>query len=201
MVAEIARRGAATDRLLLYHPVHVDDADIEALADGGCGVAVCAVDNMLIGTRAAPLSKLLSAGVRVGLGIDQPNDGHDMFQLMKATIMQQRAEQGSPSFGSPEQILDLATVGGAAALHLENDVGSIAPGRAADIVAIDGTHPTIHPMPTALSNLVYAASPQAIRSVYLAGRKVVHEGRHVDWDHTEVVAAADAAFDRCLDAD
>ena len=181
--------------LLMHHPVVVDDDDIALLAEKEVAVSVCAVGNMLIGVGPAPLPALLSAGVRTSLGLDQPNDGHDMFQLMKMTMLAQRSVRGE-HWGSPGAMLELATVAGAEALG--SQVGSIEPGKWADIVVMDGSHPTLHPLPAAVSNLVLASGPQAIHSVYVQGKKVVEAGRHLVWDITEVAGAVDDAFRACL---
>ena len=181
--------------LLLHHPVVVDDRDIALLAENEVAVSVCAVGNMLIGVGPAPLPALLSAGVRSSLGLDQPNDGHDMFQLMKMTMLAQRSVRGD-TWGSPGEMLELATVGGAEALGAQ--VGSLQPGNWADLVVMDGSHPTLQPRGAALSNLVLASGPQAVRSVYAGGRKVVSEGRHLTWDVGEVTDSVEVALRTCL---
>ncbi len=180
--------------LLMHHPVVVDERDISLLADHEVAVSVCAVGNMLIGVGPAPLPALLSAGVRASLGLDQPNDGHDMFQLMKMTMLAQRTMRGD-NWGTPTQMLELATAAGAAALGAP--VGSLEPGKWADLVVMDGDHPTMHPRPAATSNLVLASGPQAIRSVYVQGEKVVESGRHLVWDIAQVTGAVDEAFQAC----
>ena len=181
--------------LLMHHPVVVDETDIALLADRGAAVSVCAVGNMLIGVGPAPLSALLTTGVRTSLGLDQPNDSHDMFQLMKVTLLAQRAARGE-IWGSPQQMLELATRGGAEALSAE--VGSIEPGKWSDIVVMDGSSPSLQPWSTALSNLVLASGPQAIRSVYVQGKKVVEDGRHLIWNVEEVNETVNAALQTCM---
>jgi 5-methylthioadenosine/S-adenosylhomocysteine deaminase len=101
------------------------------------GVAYCPVDNMLIACGVAPVAKLLRAGVRLGLGVDQPNDGHNYFELMKLGILLQRAGTLDAAFGSPELALELATIGGARALHRELQIGSLEVGKQADLVVLD----------------------------------------------------------------
>lgn len=183
--------------LLIHHPVVMDDDDIRRIADHDAAVSVCTVDNLLIGTGPARIPSILDAGVRVGLGLDQPNDGHDMFELMKLTMLVHRDASQEELWGSPELMLELATDLGASALSL--DAGTIEPGRWADVVVIDGSHPTMLPRHTAISNLVLAAGPQAIRSVYVKGRLTVDRGRHLVWNSDEVVEEADRAMHRCLD--
>ncbi len=196
LLLALADRGILDERFLGYHPVWVDDAEIDAAAAAGSGLAYCPVDNLLIGSGIAPLGKLLDARARVGLGLDQPNDGHDMFQVMKAALLAQRVL--APGFGDPETALELATRGGAAALHLEHVIGSIEPGKQADLVVLDSRHPTLNPGPGVISNLVLAASPAAVDTVIIGGEIVVAGGSHTVWDHGDVVADAGAAMHRVL---
>jgi 5-methylthioadenosine/S-adenosylhomocysteine deaminase len=190
----MAEFGTLGPDVLVHHPVVLDPGDIPILAATDTATSACAVDNLLIGTGPAPVPELLDAGVRVGIGLDQPNDGHDMFQLMKLTMLVQRGS--GALWGSPELMLELATAGGAMALGL--DTGVIQPDGWADLVVLDGRHPTLQPRHAAVSNLVLAAGPQSIKAVYTRGVKTVESGRHLVWDQDEVIDAADAAMRRCL---
>ena len=187
--------GALGPDLLVHHPVVVDSVDISQLADTDTATSVCAVDNMLIGTGQAPLSRLLEAGIRTGIGLDQPNDGHDMFQLMKVTMLAQRLD--GAQWGAPETMIELATSGGASALALQ--AGTIESGGWADLIVLDGAHPTLQPRHTVISNLVLSTGPQAIKSVYTKGIKTVDRGRHLTWDQDEVIDSAALAMRRCLE--
>lgn len=181
--------------LLVHHPVVLDATEISQLADTDTATSVCTVDNMLIGTGPAPLARLLEAGIRTGIGLDQPNDGHDMFQLMKITMLAQRLD--GAQWGAPEAMIELATSGGASALALQT--GTIEPGGWADLIVLDGAHPTLQPRHTVISNLVLSAGPQAIKSVYTKGIKTVDRGRHLTWDQDEVIDSAALAMKRCLE--
>jgi 5-methylthioadenosine/S-adenosylhomocysteine deaminase len=190
--------GVLDNLFLGYHPIWVNDAEIAAIARSGAGVAYCPVDNMLIACGVAPVGRLLKAGVRLGLGIDQPNDGHNYFELMKVAILLQRIAGLDPGFGSPELALELATIGGARALHRESQIGSLEPGKAADLVVLDGRRPNLSPFTGCLSNVVYAGSPAEVEHVFVAGEAVVQDGRHVRWDEDEVVRAMNRAMDTVL---
>lgn len=95
--------------LLIHHPVVMDDEDNRRIADHDAAVSVCTVDNLLIGTGPAPIPSILDAGVRLGLGLDQPTDGHDMFELMKLTMLAHRDASQQELWGSPELMLELVT--------------------------------------------------------------------------------------------
>ncbi len=155
---------------------------------------------MLIGLDAAPLPQLMDAGVRIGLGTDQPNDGHNFFEVMKATVLQQRAATSSTDVGTPELMLELATIGGARALHLEDRVGSIEPGKQADLVVLDATRPALSPATARISNIVYSASPAEVEAVLVAGRAIVRDGVPTVWDPSEVAEAANRVVAAALAA-
>ena len=180
--------GVLDNRFLGYHPVWITDEEIASTVRCGGGVAYCPVDNMLIGCGVAPIRKLLDAGTRIGLGVDQPNDGHSYFEVMKSAILLQRigSDRG---FGSPELALELATIGGARALHQEDRIGSLEHGKWADIVVLDGRRSMLNPFTGRLSNVVYAATPAEVEHVFVAGDAVVANGRHVRWDEEEVIHA------------
>ena len=178
------------DRFLGYHPVWLDDAEIDALAQAGAGLALCPAANMLIGMKAAPLARLLGAGTRLGLGVDQPNDGHNFFETMKTTILHQRAAERGTGIGSPEMALEMATIGGATALHREHEIGSIEVGKFADLLITAPYGPASSPLPALISNLVYASSPSDVSSVLVGGRDVVTDGKLVPWDIDAVVGEA-----------
>jgi 5-methylthioadenosine/S-adenosylhomocysteine deaminase len=182
--------GVLDERFLGYHPVWLDDAEIDAVAQSGAGLALCPAANMLIGMKAAPLEKLLAAGTRVGLGVDQPNDGHNFFETMKTTILQQRAAEQGTGIGSPEMALEMATIGGARAVHREHEIGSIAVGKFADLVLTVPHGPSSSPLPARISNLVYASSPADVSSVLVGGRDVVTDGKLVPWEVEDVVGDA-----------
>lgn len=190
--------GVLDNRFLGYHPVWVTDEEIAATARCSAGVAYCPVDNMLIGCGAAPIAKLLAADVRVGLGVDQPNDGHNYFELMKLSILLQRVAGADKGFGTPELALELATLGGARALHREDFIGSIEPGKEADVVVLDGRRSMLNPFTGRLSNAVYAATPAEVEHVFVGGDAVVAEGRHTRWDEEEVIQAVDASMHAIL---
>lgn len=182
--------GMLDGRFLGYHPVWLDDAEVVAVARAGAGLALCSGANMLIGARPAPVDRLLGAGARLGIGTDQPNDGHNFFEAMKTTVLQQRSAAGSTDFGSPELMLELATMGGARALHLEERIGSIEVGKDADLVVLDARRPALNPTPGRISNVVYAASPADVEMVLVRGRVVAEGGRPEAWGLREVVEDA-----------
>src|SRR5262249_35323240 len=191
--------GVLDARFVGYHPVWVDDQEIAAMARSDAGAVYCPVDNMLVACGVVPAAKLLKAGVRLGLGLDQPNDGHNFFETMKMGILLQRLAGLDPRFGSPEMALELGTIGSASALHRERQIGSLDPGKAADLLVLDARSTTLSPLTGRLSNLVYAANPMAVEHVFVAGECVVRDGQHTRGREHEVVRGVNRAMDGVLE--
>lgn len=200
-VTELKRRGALSGRTLLAHAIWLDDAEIRAVADASSGISHNPVANAYYASGFARLSDLLAAGVRVGLGVDgaSTNNSQNLWETMKMALLVQKERVSDASFGSAELALELATRGGAAALHMEDRIGSLEPGKQADFISIDATRIALAPRRTLISNLVYSNDPQAVRDVYIGGEPVVLDGVHQYLDRDAVVKAADEAMERVLE--
>ena len=199
-VTELQRRGALSARTLLAHAIWLDDTEIHAIAEADAGVSHNPVANAYYASGIARLSDLLAAGVRVGLGVDgaSTNNSQNLWESMKMALLFQKERTEDASFGSAELALELATRGGAAALHMEDRIGSLEPGKQADFISIDVRRTALAPRQTLVSNLVYSNDPQAVRDVYIAGEPVVIDGIHQFLDHDTVLTAADEALEHVL---
>jgi 5-methylthioadenosine/S-adenosylhomocysteine deaminase len=144
---------------------------------------------------------MLKAGVRLGLGVDgaSTNNGQNLWETMKMALLFQKERMGDASFGSAELALELATLGGARALHMDDRIGSLESGKQADLISIDASRINLVPRQTLVSNLVYSNDPQAVRDVYVAGQPVVIDGVHQLLDREAVIAAAEEALDLVLE--
>ena len=127
-----------SQNVLAVHCVHVDDYDVEHLLEEDVAIAVCTRCNAQLGMGLAPLDKFINAGLRVGLGTDSPAaiDSADMFEEMRLGMLIHRAVNRD-NFFSCQTMLELATIGGARALRMEDQIGSLEPGKRADIIAVD----------------------------------------------------------------
>ncbi len=138
--------------VMAIHCVHVDEADIEKLRENDVSIAICTRSNAQLGMGVAPLNDYMLSGMRVGLGTDSPAaaDSTDMFIEMRTTMLLQRAINVG-RFLSADSMLEMATIGGARALKIDDKVGSLEIGKLADITAIDisGSHQTPTNDPTA----------------------------------------------------
>ena len=134
------------------HPVRLTRREVDLLAERGGAVAYCAVSNLYIGSPHAALSPLQDAGVPIGLGLDTPNDGRNFFETIKLSLLAQAQLDGAPPFHAG-QALEWATVGGAAAVGLADEIGSLQVGRRADLVVLATRRAELWPPAARLSLL------------------------------------------------
>jgi len=187
--------------LQLVHAVWLTDEDIALLRKRGTQVVHCPVANMYLGDGIAPVVKLLKAGVTVSLGTDgaASNNNQDMISLLKHAALLQKVNALDPTAITAEQVLEMATIGGAKSVGLGKEIGSIEPGKKADLVILDFDKPNTQPAHNPVSCLVYCATQENVDTVVVDG-KVVMEGRKIKtFDEKEAMAAAQAARDRLVD--
>jgi 5-methylthioadenosine/S-adenosylhomocysteine deaminase len=160
------------------HAVHLTPEDIALLASCGCHVAHCPSSNLKLASGMAPIARLVGAGVNVGIGTDgaASNNRLDMFSEMRQAALLAKAVANDPTAAPAHEVLKMATINGARALGLERLVGSLAPGKAADVVAVDFGVPELTPCYDPVSHLVYAAGRHNVSHVWVAGEAVVEEG-------------------------
>jgi len=153
------------------HAVLVNATDVALLAELDVPVAHCPRSNALLGCGIAPLTELLEAGVRVGLGTDSPSSAidFDMWAEMRTAIMLQRARTGRADALSAQTALELATTRAAAAIGLGDAVGSLTPGKAADLLVLDMTGSPFLPWDNPVTAAVYGGSPERVALTMVAG--------------------------------
>lgn len=177
-IALLARAGVLSARPLLIHCVRVDDADIALIADSRSSVVHCPVSNAKLGHGTAPVPAMLDAGIAVGLGSDSmaSNNQMDLLGESRAAVLAHRAAAGSHDALDAGAVLSLATIGGARALGLAHEIGSLEPGKAADLAAfpLTGTRGPVH---DPVAALVFALPGTHASLVTVAGRELVRESR------------------------
>jgi 5-methylthioadenosine/S-adenosylhomocysteine deaminase len=195
-VAELERLGVLGPKTLIAHAIWLDDDEIERLAARQTGLSHNPVANAYYASGIARLAALLDAGVRVGLGVDgaSTNNSQNVWETMKMAMLFQKQVLERAGFGGAELALELMTRGGAHALHMEDEIGSLEAGKRADVIAIDPRRLPLAPAQTAVSNLVYSNDPQAVREVYVDGELLVSDGRHRSMDVRAVVEDARLAL-------
>lgn len=159
------------------HCVHLTSQEIETLATQGCHVAHCPTSNLKLGSGIAPIPSLLQAGVNVGLGTDgaASNNRLDMFSEMRLAALLAKSS-GDASALPAEQALEMATINGARALGLDQEIGSIACGKLADLVAIDFSSIEMSPCYDPVSHLVYVAGREHVTHTWVGGELCYERG-------------------------
>ena len=182
------RLGVLGPRMVGVHCVWLDDDEIALMGSRGAALAYCPASNMFLGDGIARIPEMLRAGVRVGLGTDGgcTNNRLSVFDEMRTCSLLQRVRLLDGTALSAETAFDLGTRSAAEMLGLE--AGVIAPGRLADLVAIDLGHLSLQPRNDLLKSVVYAMSHQAVTDVWVHGRHVVAGGRLATLDEAELVA-------------
>jgi cytosine/adenosine deaminase-related metal-dependent hydrolase len=177
----LVEMGVLVAQPLLIHCVRVDPSDIAFIADAGCGVAHCPASNAKFGHGVAPVRAMLDAGIRVGLGSDSVASNNQMDLLGEARLaaLFQGAVTGRADAVTADQALALATIGGARALGLDDRIGTLEVGKAADLAAfpLDVARGVPHPDPVATA--IFALPGTPARLVCVAGRELVRDGRVV----------------------
>jgi 5-methylthioadenosine/S-adenosylhomocysteine deaminase len=175
---------------MAVHCVRVNDADIAILAKRDVAVAHCPKSNAKLGCGIAPLPALLAAGVRVGFGTDSPASSNimDMFGEMRTAIFLHRGSHADVSVLSADRCVRLATLGGARALGIEDRVGSLEPGKQADIIGVDVEFSHFVPVNDPYSALVYGANQEDVFFTMIGGRVVYDRKVLTTMDEEEVNA-------------
>ena len=189
-VDHLGNLGLLDTQTICHHAVMVNDEEIELLARSGVGVSHNPESNMKLASGVAPLPEMLAAGVKVGLGTDgcASNNNLDIFQEMDTAAKLHKVHQGDPSLSSALQVAVMATNGGAAALGMSPLLGSLEPGKKADLIIIDLKQPHLTPMYEPCSHLVYAARGADVRDVIIDGNIVMRKRQLLDVDEQEVMA-------------
>jgi 5-methylthioadenosine/S-adenosylhomocysteine deaminase len=178
-VRHLAGLGLLDRRLTAAHGVAVDGEEIDLLARAGVGVVHCAESNMKLASGVAPVVRMLSAGIAVGLGTDGPasNNDLDMFGEMGTVARLHKVHALDPTALPARQVLRMATMGSAAALHLEREVGSLEAGKRADLIVVAASGPNALPLYDPCSYLVYSARADAVETVIVEGRVLMERRR------------------------
>jgi 5-methylthioadenosine/S-adenosylhomocysteine deaminase len=184
--------------LLCAHCVEVDQEEIALLAERDVPVAHCPRSNALLGCGIAPLAELRAAGVRVGLGTDSPasTPSFDMFEEMRTAIVMARARSRRPEALLAADALRLATLDAARALRLEDQVGTLTPGKRADLTVVSLAGSPYHPVEDPAAAVVFGGSPDRVLETIVDGHTRYANEDTEQW--RKVRSTASAARQRML---
>jgi 5-methylthioadenosine/S-adenosylhomocysteine deaminase len=174
------------------HGIWVGEREIGLLAGAGVAVVHNPVANMILGSGVCPLAALRGAGIPVGVGTDgaASNDSQNMLEAVKTAALLQKVARLDPRAATADDVLAMATVEGARALGLDGLVGSLQPGRRADLVRLRGDRPGLANVHDPRQQVVYCASPADVADVWVDGERRVADGRLVGHDLAALVEAS-----------
>src|SRR5579863_9147239 len=191
-VAYLARAGILGPDVVGAHCIWVDHADIDTLAHFGVGCIHNPSSNMKTAAGVMPVVEMLAAGEAIGLATDgaASNNNLDMFEEMDLGAKLQKLARMDSRALPAEQVVALATITGARALHLEKQIGSLEPGKKADLILVDTSAPHATPMYNVYSQLVYALKATDVRTVIIAGKIVMEDRQMLTLNEQEILAKA-----------
>ena len=182
---------------LLAHACWLTKKEIEILARTGASISHCPISNMKLASGVMPLSELLEAGVNLSLGTDGAcsNNNLDMFEEMKMAALLHKVHHLNPTIASAQTILDMATINGAKALNMEREIGSIEPGKKADLIILNLNQPHLQPIHSGseparqrvVSHLVYAAGGGDVETVMVNGKMIMEKRKIKGVDEEKVL--------------
>ncbi|MGW0733031.1 amidohydrolase family protein [Streptomyces sp. NPDC002851] len=187
--------------LLMNHAIHLTDDEIAQVAEHDVRLAHCPLSNMRLASGIMRLPDLHARGVKIGLGHDGgTNDTSDMFSLMKAAVGLQRALHQDPEVHPTiPAVLRMATTGGAECIGMDDRIGSLTPGKRADVVVLDPGTLNFAPRFDWTNQIVLNGQPPNVSYVFVDGRMLKARGELLDVDTAETVREAEAAAARLPD--
>jgi cytosine/adenosine deaminase-related metal-dependent hydrolase len=188
----LAREGLLGPHVLAAHCVVVEPDELALLAEHDVAVAHCPRSNAYVGSGIAPLREFREAGLRVGVGTDgvSSTPSQDYFDELRAVVMMARARERRPDAMTASQALELGTLGGARALGLSGEIGSLVPGKRADLTAVSVAGSPYAPVEDPAAAVVFGGSPERVLATYVDG-ELRYEKGGTDWH--ELTAAAHSA--------
>src|ERR1700676_5474105 len=175
------------------HCIFVDDTDRKVLAEKQVGCVHNPASNMMLASGVSPVPELHAAGVAVGLGTDGPagsNNDLDLMEEMDLAAKLQKITKMNPLALGAKAVVEMATIDGAKALHMEKEIGSLEPGKKADVIVISLNEPNAVPMYDVYAQLAYALKGSDVETVIIGGRVVMREHQLLTVKEEEVIAKA-----------
>lgn len=192
-MARLDKLGLLGPGFTAIHAVHLEPVEIELLARQGCSVAHCPASNLKLASGIAPVARMLAAGINVGLGTDgaASNNRLDVLAEMRLAALLGKAAAGDARALPAHAALRMATINAAEALGLGNVIGSIEPGKSADLCAVSLDAIETAPCYDPVSHLVYVAGRENVSHVWVRGELLVEDGRLSRLDRQMLAAKAE----------
>jgi 5-methylthioadenosine/S-adenosylhomocysteine deaminase len=189
-------------KTLAAHGVWVTDDDIAILKRRNVGVSHNPESNMKLASGTAPVLKYIAAGVNISLGTDgaASNNDLDMFEAMRQASFLAKLSSGNPTAVPAQMALDMATIGGAKALAMDRLIGSLEPGKRADLITVSMSSARQTPMYDAVSHIVYVTRGDDVQNTIVNGRVLMRDRRMTTLEEPEVLARSKALAQKVRDA-
>lgn len=199
------QRGILGPRTVLAHCVWMEEVELELMARTGTSAAHCPISNLKLASGISPITSMLERGINVGIGTDgvKENNSLDMLEEMKFVPLLQKVRHLDATVMKAEEVLRMATIGGAKALGLDREIGSLEAGKKADITILDYRQPHLTPFLTGkydnvVSNLVYSASGSDVDTVLVDGKVLVRGKQLLSGDTNRIMDHAQQAVEQLL---
>lgn len=191
-ISRLEQHGLLNRRLQAVHMAQLSNDDIDRVRDSGAQVIHCPQSNLKLASGLCPLATLLDAGINVALGTDGAASNNDLDLLAEAqtAAILAKGVAGDAKAVNAFQALEMMTINGAGALGLEATLGSIEPGKQADLCAIDLNAPETQPLYHVVSQVIYSASRRQVSDVWVAGKRLLKSGQLTTIDLDEVLHSA-----------
>ncbi len=181
--------GVLNDKIIAAHCVYLNKDDIRNVKKYDIGIAHCPCSNMKLASGIAPVPEILNSKIKLGLGTDgsASNNNLDMLEEAKAVALLHKINTGKPEVVSAQQVTDIATIGGAKVLGLEDQIGSLEKEKKADIIILDFQKPHLMPCYNIYSHLIYSAFGSDVQTVMINGKVVMEDRKILTIDENEVL--------------
>ncbi|MCF8240463.1 MAG: 5'-deoxyadenosine deaminase [Melioribacteraceae bacterium] len=192
-----------SDQTVLAHCIHVSDSEMALLKSSGTRVSHCPSSNLKLGSGIADIPRYMREGISVSLGADGApcNNNLDVFTEMRLASLIQKPVYG-PTVMKAEEVFRLATIEGAKALHLENEVGSVEIGKYADLVMLNLDIPTSNLLTEdeqVYSSIVYSVGKSSVKEVMVNGKWLVRDGESIDYDKDELYSTGKSELEKLIE--
>jgi 5-methylthioadenosine/S-adenosylhomocysteine deaminase len=198
VVSWLDQYGLFKARVIAAHCVCLEESEMITLKQAGTGVAHCPTSNLKLASGIAPIHKMLKLGLKIGIGTDgtASNNDLDLIEETRLAALLQKGAFTDPTLLPASEAWALATIGGAKAVHLDRLIGSLEPGKRADVIVInlESIHQTprfIHTEDTVYSQLVYAAKSSDVRDVVVNGQVLMENRRLLTLDEKDLSRKAE----------
>lgn len=180
------------EQLVAVHMVHLDAADIALVAEAGVQVVHCPESNLKLASGLSPVAAMHAAGINISVGTDgaASNNNLDLLAELRTAALLAKAVAGDPLAINAWQAIDMVTINAARALGVDDRLGTIETGKQADLCALDLDAPETQPLHHVHSQLVYAASSRQFTDVWVAGRRLLHDGVATTLDSDDILGRA-----------